>query len=152
MKLTITPNSSQLQEVRNTDFASNAPSAPGLVDSLRSQGPVSISSRINNRHPIESRILNWEDNMNKNKMETHRRLFGIADPIKREMELSIVKQSEFKPKVLGGSCNIHSDILQNKDTSIDWEDIYKHSSDEIIYNTPNSSLSFHTQMEHNISI
>lgn len=151
MKLSIAPAESQPSEVRNTQFAPAAPSAPGLVDTLRAQGPVSIASQLNNRHPIESRILNWEENTTRAKTETHRRVFGMADPIKREMELNIVKQSEFRPQVLGGSSNIHSDILLNKDTSIDWEDVYTHSSDLLLHNTANSSP-LHTEMEHTLRI
>ncbi|KAG0681030.1 20S proteasome maturation factor [Pichia californica] len=117
MSLSIAPEAVHPSGIRNTDYAPSAPSAPGLVDTLRAGGPVSIASKINNRHPIESRILNWEENTTKSKMETHRRIFGMADPIKREMELSIVQQSEFRPQILGGSSNIHSDILKNKDTT-----------------------------------
>ena len=78
-------------------------------------------------------------------METRRRLLGMADPIKREMELELVQQSEFRPQVLGGSARLHSDILQNKDWSVDWEDVYPASSDLLLHNTVSSAL--HTELE-----
>lgn len=147
MSLPIIPNASQPTTVRNTDYAPAAPSAPGLTDSFRSNGAVSVASQINNRHPIESRILSWEATQTKMKMETHRRMFGMADPVKREMELAIVENSEFVPTVLGSTSHIHSDILRNKDWSVDWEDIYSdHTSSGLINNN------IHTQMESRLNI
>ena len=145
MPLSLVPESSQASHVRNTQYAPPAPSAPGSIDTLRAQGPVSIASQINNRHPIESRILNWEATNTRLQMETRRRLLGMADPIKREMELELVQQSEFRPQVLGGSARLHSDILQNKDWSVDWEDVYPASSDLLLHNTVSSAL--HTELE-----
>lgn len=58
------------------------------------------------------------------KLEQYRRIFGAAEPIKRTMELKIVEQTDFMPNALGNASNVHRDILLNKDTSIDWEDIY----------------------------
>lgn len=146
--ISIIPSNKQTSEVSNIAFANSAPSAPGLIDTLRAQGPVSIASKINNRHPIESRILNWEENQEKMKMETRRRMFGIADPIKREMELALV--TDFRPIALGGASNIHSDILKNKDWSVDWEDIYTHSSDQLIHHNTHDSI--HSQMERKFNI
>lgn len=41
------------------------------------------------------------------------------------MEQKIVDTSDqFRPSVLGGATSIHGDILRNRDTSIEWEDIY----------------------------
>lgn len=40
------------------------------------------------------------------------------------MELEIVESTDFKPQLLGGSDSMHRDILLNKDSSIDWEDVY----------------------------
>lgn len=57
-------------------------------------------------------------------MEQYRRVFGSAEPIKREMDLQIVQSTDFVPSVLGGSSNVHRDILLNKDASVDWEDVY----------------------------
>lgn len=61
-------------------------------------------------------------------METLRRTFGMAEPIRRQMELKIVRDSEFRPMVLGGgrSSSVHEDILVigGRDTEIDWEDVF----------------------------
>lgn len=61
-------------------------------------------------------------------METLRRTFGIAEPVRREMELKIVRDGSFRPAVLGGSAggNLHEDILVlgGRDTEVGWEDIF----------------------------
>ncbi|CCH45060.1 Proteasome maturation factor UMP1 [Wickerhamomyces ciferrii] len=125
MSLKFIPESSQPNAVDSTKFGQSAPSAPGLQDILRSEeGPLSISSKINNRHPLENRIQNWEQTQHDLKLEQYRRIFGAAEPIKRTMELKIVESTDFTPSALGNNSNIHRDILLNKDTSIDWEDIY----------------------------
>ncbi|KAH3670661.1 hypothetical protein OGAPHI_001176 [Ogataea philodendri] len=124
-QLKLIPDDSYKAAVNVTAYGDSAPSAPGLHDTLRSgEGPLSVSSKINNRHPLEGRISNWEATQRHHQLETYRRIFGAADPIKREMELKLVQDSQFKPAVLGGPSDLHTDILLNRETTIDWEDIY----------------------------
>lgn len=146
MSLRLAPESSELSTVSSTKFGPSAPSAPGLQDTLRTnEGPLSIASKINNRHPLEARLANWEKNEIDTKMETYRRIFGAAEPIRRTMELQIV-ESDFVPRAVGGDArnNIHRDILLGKDTSLDWEDIYT-GRDEI-------DVNFHSEMEKKMGI
>lgn len=125
-------------------YGPSAPSAPALQDTLRTnEGPLSIQSKINNRHPLEARLANWEQTQHDLKMETYRRVFGAAEPIRRTMELKIV-ENDFVPTVVGGQSNIHRDILLGKDTSIDWEDIYT-DRDSLGFSELGSG--FHTEME-----
>lgn len=62
------------------------------------------------------------------KMESLRRAYGIAEPVRRGMELKIVRDSTFRPAVLGGmkGGNIHEDILTlgGRDSEVGWEDIF----------------------------
>lgn len=58
-------------------------------------------------------------------MENLRRTFGMAEPIRRGMELKLVTAGEWRPAALGGSSNVHGDILSGRDTEIGWEDVYK---------------------------
>lgn len=59
-------------------------------------------------------------------MEGLRRTFGIAEPIRRGMELKITKEGEWRPLVLGGSeRGVHEDILNGREASICWEDVFK---------------------------
>lgn len=64
-------------------------------------------------HPLEERVKNWNATATQARMDQYRRLFGAADPIKREMDLALVGD------------NLHGDILRGNDWSIDWEDVYK---------------------------
>lgn len=63
-------------------------------------------------------------------MEGLRRVYGMAEPIRRGMELKIVRDSKFVPMMLGGprrnGGDIHEDILVlgGRDTEIGWEDVF----------------------------
>jgi len=59
-------------------------------------------------------------------METLRRTFGMAEPIRRQMELKIVKEGEWKPMCLGGGVRkgVHEEILRGTDCDIEWEDVF----------------------------
>lgn len=65
-------------------------------------------------------------------METHRRLFGAADPIKREMEEHLVTRFQ-RPQGLNTGhdsvSHLHGDILRGNDWSMDWEDVYNGRDD-----------------------
>jgi len=62
------------------------------------------------------------------KMESLRRAYGIAEPVRRGMELKIVRDGTFRPAVLGGmkGGNVHEDILVlgGRDSEVSWEDIF----------------------------
>lgn len=63
-------------------------------------------------------------------MEGLRRVYGMAEPIRRGMELKIVRDSSFTPMMLGGprrnGGNLHEDILVlgGRDAEIGWEDVF----------------------------
>jgi len=58
-------------------------------------------------------------------MEGLRRTFGIAEPIRRGMELKIAREGEWRPAVLGGTGRgIHEDVLMGREASIEWEDVF----------------------------
>ena len=60
-------------------------------------------------------------------MEMLRRQFGIAEPVKRGMELAIVRAGEWQPMCLGGNSilgGVHSDILAGRDCEVGWEDVF----------------------------
>jgi proteasome maturation protein len=58
------------------------------------------------------------------KMEMLRRQFGIAEPVRRGMELKITEAGEWRPAALGRSSGVHKDILEGRDTEIGWEDVF----------------------------
>lgn len=123
----VVPEDTNRSVVNSAELGTPAEHTPALHDVLKSgNGPVNVASMINNRHPLESRIQNWDRNQQDFKMEMYRRTFGAGEPIKRSMELAIVDATEFRPLVLGnGTTNcIHKEILLNKDSTVDWEDVY----------------------------
>jgi proteasome maturation protein len=123
-----------------------APSAPGLHDTLRHGiGPepvipseanipaniasgVSVAAAVDSPHPLEARLKAWEATQENLRMESLRRTFGIAEPVRRGMELKIVRGSEWRPAVLGGGAgglpSVHEDILRGRETDVTWEDVY----------------------------
>lgn len=58
------------------------------------------------------------------KMETLRRTFGLAEPVRRGMEAKITSAGEWRPQALGGASGVHSDILAGRDCEISWEDVF----------------------------
>lgn len=58
-------------------------------------------------------------------MNLLRRNFGIAEPLRRGMELKMVRDADsFRPSALGIPSRVHDDILSNRDAEIAWEDVY----------------------------
>lgn len=130
--------------------SSSAPSAPGVHDTLRHGVGISPyeakSSNPVSAHPLEARLKNWEATQESLRMETLRRTFGIAEPIRRGMELKIVRDGEWRPLALGGSLpSVHEDILKGRDDMITWEDIF--TGDET-----RGVAGFHDEMEKKLKI
>ncbi|EGO59962.1 hypothetical protein NEUTE1DRAFT_61842 [Neurospora tetrasperma FGSC 2508] len=146
-----------------------APSAPGLHDTLRSglaphpldsvKSSSSSSSSAGtasvvpiSSHPLESRLKQWEATRETLRMETLRRTFGMAEPIRRQMELKIVRDGEWKPLALGGGVgmmggmgNVHEEILMGRDGDITWEDVYTGEESR-------AEVSVHEEMERKLRI
>ncbi|RMJ21338.1 hypothetical protein PHISP_07796, partial [Aspergillus sp. HF37] len=131
-----------------------APSAPGLPDTLRNNltapapsGPPSSAqsqSTPSSTHPLESRLLAWRSTQDALKMEGLRRAYGIAEPVRRGMEMKIVKDGSFRPAALGGGRdgNLHEEVLAigGRETEVGWEDIF--AGDEF-----REPPTFHDEME-----
>ncbi|KAF2859256.1 proteasome maturation factor UMP1 [Piedraia hortae CBS 480.64] len=100
-----------------------APSAPGVQDSLRTT--VANPTQPTSTHPLESRLKQWRAQQDALKMELLRRQFGIAEPVRRAVELNIVRAGEgVVCKELGGSSKVHEEILMGREAEVDWEDVY----------------------------
>jgi proteasome maturation protein len=137
MSMRIVPASSDAQSFSHVAHTSSAPSAPGVHDTLRhgvgvspyeaaattitaSQPAAPVSS-----HPLEARLKNWEATQESLRMESLRRTFGMAEPIRRGMELNIVRRGEWRPLALGpGLPSVHEEILRGREATITWEDVY----------------------------
>ncbi|RHZ59443.1 proteasome maturation protein [Aspergillus thermomutatus] len=165
MSLRIAPPANYATQTSNTNTRNStarpskgAPSAPGLPDTLRNKitlpapvGPPSSNqtSTPSSTHPLEARLLAWRQTQDAMKMETLRRAYGIAEPVRRGMELKIVRDGTFRPAVLGGNKggNVHEDILVlgGRDTEVGWEDIFQ--GDEF-----REPPSFHDEMEKRLRV
>lgn len=66
-------------------------------------------------------------------MNSLRRTFGIAEPVRRGMELKIARAGEWRSAALGRSAAVSSDILAGRDTEISWEDVYSGMSTLFYY-------------------
>jgi proteasome maturation protein len=124
----------QKAHASHAQLETSAPSAPGVHDNLRSRlghtTTVSSGSSSNkpvalqSAHPLEARLVQWRETQDRVKMEMLRRQFGIAEPVRRGMELKITEAGEWRPAALGPSAGVHRDILQGRDTEIGWEDVF----------------------------
>ena len=80
-------------------------------------------------HPLETRLQKWAAAQEALKLEGLRRTFGIAEPVRRGMELRIADAGEWRPAVLGGaSSGVHGDILRGREAEISWEDVFRGES------------------------
>ncbi|CAK1358591.1 uncharacterized protein RHO25_007370 [Cercospora beticola] len=157
MSLRIVPSSNNPS---HANFQLGAPSAPGVHDTLRSNlslstpAPKTTASGSNltlqSSHPLENRLTNWRAQQDTLKHELLRRQFGIAEPVKRQMELGIVRAGEWRPRILGGAgagmggstgSGLHADILMGRDCELDWEDVFT-GGEEM-----RNEVDFHTEME-----
>jgi proteasome maturation protein len=124
----------QKAHASHAQLETSAPSAPGVHDTLRSRlghtstvSSGSSSSKpvaLQSAHPLEARLVQWRETQDRVKMEMLRRQFGIAEPVRRGMELKITEAGEWRPAALGRSSGVHKDILEGRDTEIGWEDVF----------------------------
>ncbi|KAI1763154.1 proteasome maturation factor UMP1 [Hypoxylon sp. FL1150] len=129
MSMRIVPASSHSSTFKATN--TSAPSAPGVHDTLRhGVGPSALDSSTTptapaSRHPLEARLKAWESTQENLRMESLRRTFGMAEPIRRGMELKITRDGEWRPLALGsGGRSVHEDILRGREATLDWEDVF----------------------------
>jgi proteasome maturation protein len=83
-------------------------------------------------------------------MEMLRRTYGIAEPVRRGMELKIAREGVWRPTELqggsgGGMGSVHEEILRGRDDTITWEDVY--SGEEA-----RGTMKFHDEMERKVKM
>ncbi|KAL6698346.1 proteasome maturation factor UMP1 domain-containing protein [Trichoderma pleuroticola] len=150
MSMRIVPASGAPSTFKHTNHSSSAPSAPGIHDTLRHGVGISPFDAAANKpassHPLEARLKSWEATQEAVRMETLRRTFGIAEPIRRGMELKIVRDGEWRPMALGaGLPSVHEDILKGREDTITWDDVFTG-------NETRALPGFHDEMEKKLKI
>ncbi|KAI5291708.1 hypothetical protein KEM54_001464 [Ascosphaera aggregata] len=84
-------------------------------------------------------------------MENLRRLYGISEPIRRGMELKMVRDADIRPTMLSGGAarasSLHEDILVlgGRDTEVMWEDVF--TGNEL-----REPPTFHDELEHRLKM
>jgi len=86
-------------------------------------------------------------------MEALRKTYGMAEPIRRGMELKITREGSWRPACLGGgngvtgigSSSIHEDVLMGREAFCDWEDIFAGEEQR-------GALNVHQEMERKLKI
>lgn len=152
MSMNVVPPSnfkSQVNSVENATHKSNAIAT--LPDTLREQngGCLPISTQLNNQHPLQHHLQNYQSNERARTMEQYRQIFGIAEPMKRTMELKIVQGTDFNPL---NENHLHSDILKNKDCSVDWEDVYQGGMNKAIHENVMLGDMAHSAIEKSVGL
>lgn len=98
-----------------------APSSLAVHDSLRNPHTHQASA-INTQHPLQSRLQQWSATQRSLKLNSMGRIYGPAEPIRREMELMICSQggrfTGAKETLVG------QEILNGTDTTLSEEDIF----------------------------
>ena len=124
------PNTTTNLTTHCTD-STTAPSAPGLADTLRSTLTPAVPDASNpppsSSHPLEARLLAWKKTQNELKMHGLRRTYGIAEPVRREMELKDVRAGDTigASFLRGKDTSVGEDILGGRDTEIGgWEGVF----------------------------
>jgi proteasome maturation protein len=75
-------------------------------------------------HPLEARLRRWEATRATLRGTLLRRTVGVSEPARREYEMRVVVDAEWRPAALGGPLGIHSDILAGRDCELGWEDVF----------------------------
>ncbi|ANB13920.1 Ump1p [Sugiyamaella lignohabitans] len=104
----------------------------------------SIAAEMNGNHPLQSRLEKWNETQLEFKLDGYRRTYGAGEPIRRAMELQIVKDTSVLPKIVTGpSRPLHLDILEGRDDAVDWDEVYT---------GPESTLDFHSELEKRMNV
>lgn len=108
----------------------------GLHDTLK-YGPRSLAEEIKSTNPLQARLENWDETQRSLKLTMHRNIYGLHAPMRQLMERKIVSYNPHMPTM--AQSNIHLDILEGRDETLDVTDFFQHDAD-----TP---MDIHADME-----
>ena len=119
----------QVSVGQNTEF--------GVHDTMR-HGIRQVQGELLSKHPLESRITNWEQNAEIQKLKIASETFGSHMSLRLGMEKQYLGG-------LGIRNNLGLDILSGKDETLDFEDYL--GQDDC-----NSKFDFHIMMERKLNL
>ncbi|GAA5880858.1 hypothetical protein JCM16303_005147 [Sporobolomyces ruberrimus] len=124
--LALVPGPNDASSSKNTISLSSTSNAHGLHDTLRHGGPRSLASEISVKHPLQSRLGNWDQTRENLQMTLERNMFGLHAPVRLMMERQIVSSSK-TPLNFGGMNksrnNLGYEILLNRDEELTPQDV-----------------------------
>jgi len=98
----------------------------GLHDTLK-YGPRSLVDEIKSTNPLQVRLENWDETQRSLKLTMHRNIYGLHAPMRQLMERKIVSHNPHMPAM--AQSNIHLDILEGRDETLDVTDFFHHDAD-----------------------
>jgi len=121
-------------------------------DTLRhGVGPSAASGQTEapaSAHPLEARLRAWEATQENLRMQTLRRTYGVAEPVRRGMELKLTRAADgLRPLALGGGARagVHEDILRGREATVDWEDVFTGEENA-------GAVGFHDELERKLKM
>ncbi|GAA5840117.1 hypothetical protein JCM5353_008515 [Sporobolomyces roseus] len=128
---------------------SSTSNAHGLHDTLRHGGVRSLAAEVSTKHPLQSRLNDWDQTRENLHMTLERNMFGLHAPVRQMMERQLVQQANGNNLDIGGfrNCsNLGLDILRGVDEEIGPRDV-------LIDRVETSQLGdFHLAMEHKLRL
>ena len=146
----------QISTTKNSKAVSH--SVPAMPDNIKMQTSVPLYMQSTGKHPLQSRLEQWEAKQFKLKQEQNKSVFGVHLPMKVMMEKQIVDNLDStsivnelrKEADLHPATSIHQDIINNKEYTIDYEDIYYRSN--VLSSTSDRNTDISTAIEHKFKL
>lgn len=102
-------------------------------------GLYQVKSSIQGQHPLEARLSQWSETKTNLQMSMYRQTFGLAAPIKLQMERMLVRQTETLIPVTKHH-NLGLDILMGRDDTIEFEDYLGYVKTPLVSIDPHSAM------------
>ncbi|EEB09113.1 proteasome maturation factor Ump1 [Schizosaccharomyces japonicus yFS275] len=102
---------------------SNASTISGNYKASVFEPITPVVNSVEGKHPLEQRLAGWEQKETQKRLGMMRRIYGIHEPVRREIENKFASQ-DFRPLALGGPTLLHQEILAGKEASVDETDIF----------------------------
>ncbi|KAL1413167.1 hypothetical protein Q8F55_000916 [Vanrija albida] len=114
-------------------------SQTGTHDAFRF-GPSSAAQTVaaGNASPLQARLEKWSETQQQLRSTVQRNTFGLSVPLRKAMEVKVVQEELHHPVLLsatpsgmplGGSHNLHLEILQGNDETLDAPDFMSGGAD-----------------------
>ncbi|KAF0269637.1 hypothetical protein FOG51_03235 [Hanseniaspora uvarum] len=146
----------QISTTQNSKAVSN--SVPAMPDNIKMQTSVPLYMQNTGKHPLQDRLEQWESKQFKLKQEQNKAVFGVHLPMKVMMEKQIVDTLDStsivnelrKEADLHPATSVHQDIINNKEYTVDYEDIYYKSN--VLSNSSDRNTDISTAIENKFKL